>query len=171
MQEKIDFMKQVLAQSRAISAPVPIVPFADWNHYYILENIEWHHDNQEENTYPSVRVPRGFVTDLTSVPRIFWSLIPPTGPYAYAAIIHDFLYWDQYVDREVADNIFKVAMRELNVSRIKTITIFSAVRIAGGFAWKSNNEARRSGESRVLKKFPSAAITSWDQWKCEPGVF
>lgn len=38
-------------------------------------------------------VPAGFVTDLASVPRMVWSFYPPDGPWAKAAIIHDFLYW------------------------------------------------------------------------------
>ncbi len=39
-----------------------------------------------------IHVPAGFVTDLASVPRIFWTLLPPDGKYAKAAIIHDYLY-------------------------------------------------------------------------------
>ncbi|MDI5166053.1 DUF1353 domain-containing protein, partial [Salmonella enterica subsp. enterica serovar Montevideo] len=33
-----------------------------------------------------IEVPVGFVTDLATVPRIFWSLLPPDGEYAKAAI-------------------------------------------------------------------------------------
>ncbi|EFP3680354.1 DUF1353 domain-containing protein [Salmonella enterica] len=34
----------------------------------------------------------GFVTDPTTIPRIFWTLLPPDGKYAKSAIIHDYLY-------------------------------------------------------------------------------
>lgn len=39
-----------------------------------------------------ISVPAGFVTDLATIPRIFWTLLPPDGKYAKAAIIHDYLY-------------------------------------------------------------------------------
>lgn len=36
-------------------------------------------------------VPAGYRTDLATVPRIFWWLIPPTGAYEIAAVLHDWL--------------------------------------------------------------------------------
>lgn len=37
-------------------------------------------------------VPKGFVTDLASVPQILWSFgLSPSGPWIYAAVIHDWL--------------------------------------------------------------------------------
>jgi hypothetical protein len=36
-------------------------------------------------------VPIGFVWDGASVPRHFWSILPPWGPYSGAALIHDYL--------------------------------------------------------------------------------
>lgn len=37
-------------------------------------------------------VPKGSVTDLASIPRFLWALLPPFGRYAFAAVIHDMLY-------------------------------------------------------------------------------
>jgi len=51
-------------------------------------------------------VPAGFVTDFASTPRALWSVIPPTGRYQLAAVVHDFLYWDQGCTREQADTVF-----------------------------------------------------------------
>jgi hypothetical protein len=39
-----------------------------------------------------VVVPEGFVTDFASIPRLFWSIAPPYGWYAEAAVVHDLLY-------------------------------------------------------------------------------
>lgn len=39
-----------------------------------------------------IDVPKDFITDGASVPRVFWSLFDPTGPYLQAAVIHDYLY-------------------------------------------------------------------------------
>lgn len=37
-------------------------------------------------------IPKGFITDLVSIPRIFWPLISPTGSLLIPALIHDFGY-------------------------------------------------------------------------------
>ena len=37
-------------------------------------------------------IPEGFESDRASVPRIFWSIIPPLGKYSIGALIHDWLY-------------------------------------------------------------------------------
>lgn len=52
-----------------------------------------------------IEVPAGFVTDLASVPRIFWTLLPPDGKYAKAAIIHDYLYDNALRTKKEADRI------------------------------------------------------------------
>ena len=48
-------------------------------------------------------MPTGFVTDFASIPPIFYSVLRPDGEYAYAAVIHDYLYWTQTRPREDAD--------------------------------------------------------------------
>lgn len=92
-----------------------------------------------------VHVPRGYLTDGASVPRVFWSLIPPWGPYGPAAIVHDFLCdsllvlkddWTELepgeagsmrITRKIADNIFLQAMKDLKVSSAYYRTMFWAV--------------------------------------------
>lgn len=37
-------------------------------------------------------VPVAFVTDLASIPRVFWLLLPPFGEYLFGAVVHDWLY-------------------------------------------------------------------------------
>lgn len=43
--------------------------------------------------------PRGFITDLASIPRPMWALpgFSPTGPLLYGSIPHDFGYQYQYL--------------------------------------------------------------------------
>ncbi|MDL0090037.1 DUF1353 domain-containing protein, partial [Campylobacter gastrosuis] len=37
-------------------------------------------------------IPKGYLTDGASVPRIFWSILPPNSPeYLTASITHDYL--------------------------------------------------------------------------------
>ena len=42
-------------------------------------------------------VPKGFVTDFASTPRILWPLIEPDGPLYMGAILHDFGYQHGYL--------------------------------------------------------------------------
>lgn len=39
-----------------------------------------------------IEVPMNFVTDYASTPWFLWWILPPFGPYKFAAVIHDYLY-------------------------------------------------------------------------------
>ncbi|EEF5015739.1 DUF1353 domain-containing protein [Salmonella enterica] len=78
-----------------------------------------------------IEVPAGFVTDLATIPRIFWSLMPPDGKYAKAAIIHDYLYDNALRTKKEADRIFLDGMTVLGVPRWKRIIMYYAVRLFG----------------------------------------
>jgi hypothetical protein len=171
MKDKKAFMRNALAPAKElVGPPAPIVPFADWDFYYISDLVTWKPPNG--STVPfSVQVPKGFVTDLASIPRIFWALLPPHARYTYPAIIHDYLYWTQICTRDTADEVLKLAMEDMRVSGLQAIAIFSAVRLAGGGAWSSNSAKRQAGERRILKRFPADLNTTWLAWKAQPDVF
>lgn len=78
-----------------------------------------------------IEVPAGFVTDLATIPRIFWSLMPPDGKYAKAAIIHDYLYDNALRTKKEADLIFLDGMTVLGVARWKRTIMYYAVRLFG----------------------------------------
>ncbi|EBB6196917.1 DUF1353 domain-containing protein [Salmonella enterica subsp. enterica serovar Muenchen] len=78
-----------------------------------------------------IEVPAGFVTDLASVPRIFWTLLPPDGKYAKAAIIHDYLYDNALRTKKEADRIFLDGMEVLGVPKWKRTIMYWAVRWFG----------------------------------------
>jgi len=85
-------------------------------------------------TYPSnevINVPIGFITDLASIPRVFWSIFPPHGEYAKAAIIHDYLYENAINTKKYADDIFFEAMGVLGVCAWRKHLIYWAVRVFG----------------------------------------
>jgi hypothetical protein len=84
--------------------------------------------------YPSdevIRVPAGFVTDLASVPRVLWSILPPHGRYAKAAIVHDYLYAQAIGTKAEADSIFNEAMAVLGVPKWRRRAMYAAVRLFG----------------------------------------
>ncbi|ENJ3383787.1 DUF1353 domain-containing protein [Salmonella enterica] len=78
-----------------------------------------------------IEVPVGFVTDLATVPRIFWILLPPDGKYAKAAIIHDYLYDNALRTKYEADRIFLDGMDVLGVPKWKRTVMYWAVRLFG----------------------------------------
>lgn len=139
--------------------------------YVVLRPIKWTPNPGDLKNLPVVEVPTGFVTDLTSVPRSFWTLLPRDGSYAFAAIIHDFLYWQQPVPKQNADTILKLAMRDLKINVATIEAIYRGVQLGGGGPWKANARLKANGERRLLALLPDDPTITWDDWKHRPGVF
>lgn len=154
---------------RASESPLKMQRFSD-PIYILLDPITWK-PNSDQVGFPEIIVPRGFVTDLASIPRIFWSILRPDADYAYAAIIHDFLYWQQTLPKHKADTILKMSMEDFQLSRPIVASIYYAVVILGKTAWSTNRNAKANGESRILQKFPLDAKITWEQWKRRNDVF
>ena len=145
-----------------------LVPFGDWDYYYVKGGSILWRPNQGQ-TYQLVDVPEGFVTDLASVPRIFWQVLRPEGRYAYAAVVHDYLYWTQTRPRHEADQILNFAMQDSRVSDAQRWAIYQAVDKFGQEAWDNNRRLKAKGERRVLARYPSDLSISWQDWKKVPG--
>ncbi|VVQ23656.1 DUF1353 domain-containing protein [Pseudomonas fluorescens] len=144
--------------------------FAD-RMYYLRSTIGWDPDKGDQLKLPKVRAPNGFVTDFASIPRVFWSILPPDGLYTYPAVIHDFLYWSQSTTRSDADDILDYSMRDFKVDVATRNIIFGGVRAGGASAWRNNRKLKDKGERRLLKYFPVDPIITWGEWKKKPGVF
>ena len=80
-------------------------------------------------------VPVGFVTDLASIPRIFWAIWPPAGQYSPAAIVHDYLYFKKRLTRKESDKVFLEAMKRLCVPWHRRTLLYMGVRAGGWLAW------------------------------------
>ncbi len=149
-----------------------LMPFGDWDFYYVKGGeISWGPNTDSDSIKIEVTVPEGFVTDLASIPSAFWSIRRPEGRHAFAAVVHDFLYWTQTKTREEADNIFKQAMLDSRVGKKEAESLYQAVRFFGQSAWENNKELKKNGERRFLKKFPTDYTVSWNDWKKVPDVF
>jgi len=131
--------------------------------YFLKEPIGWRPN--PEQRYNPVDVPEGFVTDLASIPRPFWSFLRPDGNYVYGAIVHDYLYWTQTRPRAEADEILKFSMQDFSVNRLVVDLVYNAVRIGGGAAWEMNRKLKTKGERRFLKEPPSRPTVFWSDWK------
>lgn len=85
-----------------------------------------------------IKVPAGYVTDLTSVPRVLWSIFPPNGRYAKAAIVHDYLYSNAIGNKEWADKVFLEAMTVLDVPVWRRKLMYWAVCLFGRGAYSKD---------------------------------
>lgn len=84
-------------------------------------------------------------TDLASMPRLAWSLLPPDGPWLKGAVFHDVGYrtrgdiarlgHPEPLSRHEVDDLFKEMMAALGVTAWKRNLIYATLRIAGGGAW------------------------------------
>lgn len=91
---------------------------------------------------------RGFDTDFASIPRGLWNIFPPDGEYAWAAFIHDALYWHQAtkeeggvpVTRRQADRVLLEGMEALGISWPTRRIIYRAVYFGGQKAWDKNQQ-------------------------------
>ena len=104
-------------------------------------------------------IPKYYVTDGASVPRLAWSLtgIRPDGLNRAAALIHDIIYdfkgelpegvhfvlkKGEYVEanykwtRKETDRICCRLLRQAGVSKVKRRMAYIGVRIGGWFSWK-----------------------------------
>ena len=104
-----------------------------------------------------VSVPKGYITELASVPRFCWAFIAPFD-VARAAVVHDILYekintaykgekiltkHDRERYRKVADDVFKEGMESAvpPVPKWKIWAAYNAVRVFG--RWAINSSAPR----------------------------
>ena len=133
------------------------VEFMDGHSWKVHSPFTYHLGEKE---YPDfIEVPVGFITDFASIPRILWVLLPPTGPYGKAAVIHDWLYQGGKVvseypitdkdggaiyirqthymlaGRRDADAVLWEAMGVLGVNWLTKFVIYCGVRLGGRFAW------------------------------------
>lgn len=79
-----------------------------------------------------ISVPVGFRTDFASVPWFFRRIIPATGRYNEATVIHDYLcYLSNRLEynRRKADRVFYEAMSDLKVGKLKSLIIYFGVRL------------------------------------------
>ena len=140
--------------------------FADFDYKYLISPFSWKAQDEDALVTSEIVVPKGFVTDFASVPRMFWSFVPKDGAHTAPAILHDWLYWHQDdIPRDTADRLFLDTMKYMNVKKRYRMVMYKTLQVFGGAAWEANAKAKAGGESRILRKFPDDVSISWDEWK------
>jgi hypothetical protein len=99
----------------------------------------------------TINVPRGFITDLASIPRLLRAVFNVNGQTREAAVLHDYLYCSQgrlvilqkyfgSLTRAQCDRIFRDAMRDQGVNWLQRWTMWAGVRLGGWLYWRKRND-------------------------------
>ena len=165
------WMDEVVANSdRAPNGVLQLSRFVE-PMWFLTAPIGWRPNPGQEKLSDPFTVTAGFVTDLASIPRVFWSALPRDGEYAYAAILHDYLYWTQVRDRATSDEILRSTMVDFGVSPLTVTAIYEAVHFGGANAWEENQRRYARGERRFLKRFPEDPLVRWVDYQKRDDVF
>lgn len=126
------------------------------DHWRVTEGFRYFIGGKDTQQW--VTVPAGYLTDGASVPRIFWSLIPPWGAYGQAAVLHDLLceYLSivdrgkpKTITRQRCDEIFDEAMIVLGVEGSTRIMISEGVSLYRNLSGANKPSTRP--EKRLLE--------------------
>ena len=104
------------------------------------ELVESLHFRIDEDTF--IDIPKGFITDLASIPRVLTPFFPVHGLHTRAAVMHDWLYANKGdvasgpYTRKQADELFLIGMRALGVGQFKSWMMYKAVRLGGWLIWR-----------------------------------
>ena len=109
--------------------------FGDGRNYTLVRDLTW----LNADGLTGYTVPQGFKTDLASIPSLLHSLIPKTGKFNRASVLHDYFYRtpELGLTRGEADGLFLVAMRADGVRYTRRYAMYWSLRAAGFVAWNS----------------------------------
>lgn len=107
---------------------------------------------EEKGSHYHITVPKGYITDLSSIPRLARLVIPVLGRQNGPSVIHDYIY--EPMNPEVtgdghqligwtktqADKLFLLAMKANGVSWMRRNVMYMAVLLGGWHAWKTQDK-------------------------------
>jgi hypothetical protein len=118
---------------------------SDWRKVLLASQLRYTHPE----TGKVYTVPKGFKSDYGSIPRVLWWWLPP-HQYRPEYLLHDMLYACELVQREEADNILKMALKEAGANWFRRNIIYAGVRAGGWVVWK-NHTSESISECRKLR--------------------
>lgn len=95
-----------------------------------LKDGKWclEHDYTVELENVKLTVPRGFITDLASIPKLLWSFLPPFGAWTKGSVVHDYIWESGILTLKEADDIFLEMMLKEGATKWKADLIYYSVR-------------------------------------------
>lgn len=107
--------------------------------WVVLAPLEW------ESKDARLVVPRGFITDLASVPRALRGVLDINGASRAPAVLHDFAYCSHWSgSREKADALFRDALEACGVGAIARYMYWRGVRLGGRQYWNERERGLRA---------------------------
>jgi hypothetical protein len=124
-----------------------------WKQFLLRKEISVQLSNGEV-----LNIPFGFDWDKSSVPRIFWAILPNDGDFIIGALIHDYLYQNKdktiswfngdskaarkFADKEMLNWSNKVnGTVKISLMKIDNYLRYRFVRWFGGIAaWNNDNK-------------------------------
>lgn len=103
------------------------------NQWVVESELAYFHEGER------ISVPKGFITDLASIPKIFRNVLNVNGKSRKPAVLHDYLYCSKIFERSVADYIFYKALVSEGMNVIIARTYWAGVR-AGGWLYYNQNK-------------------------------
>lgn len=106
------------------------------NNYELLQDVTFKLSNGTV-----IIIPKGYKWDLSSVPRFLWWLLPPDGDFQVGALIHDYLYEYNMVNRKFADlEMYKWSSavsgtKNKSIRNIDNKLRLLGVRLFGWYVW------------------------------------
>jgi hypothetical protein len=100
-------------------------------------------------------IPKGFVFDGASVPRLFWSVLAPTGLLMVPGLLHDFAYMYDFLlekkdgklvkyneggGKRFWDLMFRAVGQQVNGVHFANLLAWVALTCGGGIAWLSHRQ-------------------------------
>lgn len=127
------------------TTPLEVEVLDDGRHYRLLKEFDFASSVLER----IIRVPAGFVTDFASTPRVLWALIPPTGRYSKASVLHDDAYQHPEMiappmTRRQADRLLLEGMDALATGRLTRWCVLIGIRLGGWIVWRNYRRQERA---------------------------
>ena len=86
-----------------------------------------HYELQEDFEILSHTIPKGFISDGATTPRILWSIFPPVSKYVSAAFLHDYLLKKGH--NGYAHDEFYKALKILGVNQFRAWIMYRSVQV------------------------------------------
>ena len=141
-----------------------VSPLGDGQNWILRAGFFYDYRDIRRGSDYRIDVPAKFMTDYASIPGPFRLFINTWGKHGMAAVIHDWLYWEQKLpgwenfQRMDAEEIFYRCMIDSGVGSLKARIMYLAVKWFAGGAWNGNRKMKAKGWNRVAARLPERAF-------------